>query len=72
MKKPGKIVSFIDKEGITRKAVAYDHEQSECLRKYKKVYLHYMNDDLTPKMDNGKKVVGFKAPDQLKIIGFVD
>ena len=41
-----KTVPVIDKEGLTRKAVAYDHEQSESLRKYKKVYLHYMNDDL--------------------------
>lgn len=71
MKNPGKIVTFTE-EGQTRKAIAYDREQSPEIKNYKKVYLHYLNDDLTPKMENGKKVVGLKSPDQLKVIGFVD
>lgn len=72
MRNPGKIVTFIDKEGATRKAIAYDKEQHAEFKKHKKVYLHYLNDDLTPKMENGKKVAGFKSPEQLTVIGFVD
>lgn len=72
MRNPGKIVTFTDREGATRKAIAYDKEQHAEFRKHKKVYLHYLNDDLTPKMDNGKEVVGLRSPDQLKVIGYVD
>ncbi len=55
------------------KAIAYHREQEPQFKELKKHFIHYLNDDFTPVLDDaGKEKTGLKASDKLKIIGYTD
>lgn len=69
--KGGMIVEYETPEG-KQKGIAYRVDQKPEFSNYKKVFLREVNDDFTPKMKDGKKVVSLKHESQLKIIGYID
>lgn len=69
MKNPGQLLQ--DAEG--NKFIAYNKEQHASFSQIKKLLVHHMTDDFKPKTDKeGKRIVGLKAIDKLKLIGYTD
>jgi len=70
----GYIVSFIDFHGIKRKAIVTHSKQSPVLIQAKKLYVEFVNDDLTPQLEvlTFKRKVGCVSAEKCTIIGFID
>ena len=54
------------------KAMAIDSEQRKEFVDMDKVFIHYMNDDFEPIIENGKEKTGLKTRSKLQIIGYFD
>ena len=69
----GVIYRYVDKNGVTVKAVALNNEQHSQFSDYGKVFLRILNDDYTfKKTEEGKGVIAVKNGDELIQIGFWD
>lgn len=69
MRKPGYMFS-VDTGG---KAIGYHYEQNTAFMALNKVFVHFLNDDFTPVLDEqGKPKTGLKSVDKLTVIGFTD
>lgn len=69
----GVIFKYVDKNGVTVKAVALNNEQHSQFSDYGKVFLRVLNEDLTFKTtDEGKGIIAVKNGDELIQIGFWD
>lgn len=69
----GYIVEYTTKEGKKQKALMLLHEQTQDYTKYNRVFLHLLNDDLTPmKNEEGKKLISVRYVSELTRIGFQD
>lgn len=66
--KPGILVAI---EG-GGKAIAYHHEQEQAFKDLKKHFIHYIDDDYKPIMENGKPKTGLKASSKLRLLGYTD
>ena len=62
----GVIFRYVDKNGVTVKAVALNNEQHSQFSDYGKVFLRILNDDYTfKKTEEGKGVIAVKNGDCL-------
>ena len=69
----GVIFRYVEKIGVTVKAVALNNEQHSQFSDYGKVFLRILNDDYTfKKTEEGKGVIAVKNGDELIQIGFWD
>ena len=67
------IFRYVDKNGVTGKAVALNNEQHSQFSDYGKVFRRILNDDYTfKKTEEGKGVIAVKNGDELIQIGFWD
>lgn len=69
----GVIFKYVDKNGVTVKAVALNDEQHSQFSDHGKVFLRILNDDYTfKKTEEGKGIIAVKNGDELIQIGFWD
>lgn len=69
MKNPGQLLE--DESG--NKYIAYNKEQSPAFVQVKKLLVHHMSADFKYQTDEkGKRIIGLKAIDKLKLIGYTD
>lgn len=54
------------------KALVFHKEQEPEFKSIKKFYIHYMDDDYSPIIEDGKEKTGLVAADKLNIIGYLD
>lgn len=55
------------------KAIAYHKEQEKQFAELKKHFIHYLDEDMHPILDeNGKPKTGLIASSKLKLMGYVD
>lgn len=54
------------------KAIVRHSEQRKEFADLKKRFIHYLDDEFNPIMENGKEKTGLKDIDKLKMIGYVD
>ena len=72
MSKGGKIVSYIDASGATQFAVAEHADQNKDLIRQQKSYLRLVNNDFSPKLKDGKKLITVKSWKLLTPAGHID
>ncbi len=73
MPNPGKIVTYIKKDGSLQHAIMLDAEQHVNFTKYNKALLHLVDEKFKPQCDaNGKKYIALKQLSLLTHIGFTD
>jgi len=70
--KGGIFVQYQNKDGDTQKAMAHYEDQKQEYAQVDKVYLRLINEDFSPKMNDGKKVIALKQRTDLKVIGYFD
>lgn len=68
----GTIVQYEQKDGTIQKALMRPGDQKKEFSDYRKVFLRLLNDDLTVKETNGKRVIALIDAQRLKQIGFLD
>lgn len=67
----GVIFKYMDKNGVTVKAVALNDEQDSLFSDYGKVFLRLLDDDYSfKKTREGKGIIAVKNGDELIQIGF--
>lgn len=67
----GAIFKYMDKNGVTVKAVALNDEQDSQFSDYGKVFLRLLDDDYSfKKTREGKGIIAVKNGDELIQIGF--
>ena len=67
----GVIFKYMDKNGVTVKAVALNDEQDSQFSDYGKVFLRLLDDDYSfKKSREGKGIIAVKNGDELIQIGF--
>lgn len=69
--KGGMIVEWETPEG-KKKGFAYRADQEPEFSNRKKVLVKNVNDDLSPKLKDGKQVVSLKDETRLKVVGYLD
>lgn len=66
-------VKYVDRSGVTVKAVSLDDEQHSKFTDYGKVFLRILDDDYNfKKTEEGKFIVAVKDVNELIQIGFLD
>lgn len=69
----GVIFKYVDKNGVTVKAVALNDEQHSQFFDHGKVFLRVLDDNYSfKKTDEGKGIIAVKNGDELIQIGFWD
>jgi hypothetical protein len=72
-KDSGSLVRYIDSDGQVRQGIVKHSEQSEEFKKYNKVLIRLLNNDMTVKKDeHGKEIVVLKDSSKVIITGFID
>lgn len=72
---PGKVISYINKEGEQQKSIAFDEDQRPSFYEFNRIFVKLINDDFSPKLDeNGKRLCALINTNETnyKVIGFVD